>query len=201
MGGFGALNIAMHRPDVFSAVYSMSPGLFDENGLAESFMFAQERIVQSFVEFEDRLASLPLEEAQESMFRSPQEFSLAYGYAFAPNPDRPPPYFDYPYTAVDGQLVRDEEIWQQWESGFGGIAEETMEFRENLLQLKGITVDYGIYDENQWIPKGAEYYGEQLHAAGIPVTVESYGGNHSNQLGARIREHMLPFFSVLLEFE
>ena len=153
------------------------------------------------MEFEDRLASLPLEEAQESMFRSPQEFSLAYGYAFAPNPDRPPPYFDYPYTAVDGQLVRDEEIWQQWESGFGGIAEETMEFRENLLQLKGITVDYGIYDENQWIPKGAEYYGEQLHAAGIPVTVESYGGNHSNQLGARIREHMLPFFSVLLEFE
>jgi enterochelin esterase-like enzyme len=38
MGGFGALNIAMHRPDVFSAVYSLSPGLFDENGLAESFM-------------------------------------------------------------------------------------------------------------------------------------------------------------------
>jgi len=39
MGGFGALNIAMHRPDVFGAVYSMSPGLFDENGLAESQMF------------------------------------------------------------------------------------------------------------------------------------------------------------------
>jgi pimeloyl-ACP methyl ester carboxylesterase len=201
MGGFGALNIAMHRPDVFGAVYSMSPGLFDENGLAESFMFSQDRIIQSFVEFEERLASLPLEEAQESMFRSPQEFSLAYGYAFAPNPDRPPPYFDYPYTEVDGQLVRDEAIWKEWESGFGGIPEETIRYKENLLQLRGIAVDYGIYDENPWIPKGAEYYGEQLTAAGIPVTVESYSGSHSNQMGARIGEHMLPFFSTLLAFE
>ena len=201
MGGFGALNIAMHRPDVFGAVYSMSPGLFDENGLAESFMFAQERIIQDFVEYEKRLASLPLEEAQRRMFASPQEFSLAYGYAFAPNPRRQPPYFDYPYSEVDGQLVRDEEIWEKWERGFGGIAEETILYKENLLQLKGIAVDYGIHDENPWIPKGAEYYDQQLTAAGIPVTVESYNGNHSNQLGARIREHMLPFFSTLLEFE
>ena len=32
MGGFGALSIAMHRPDVFGAVYAMSPGLFGPNG-------------------------------------------------------------------------------------------------------------------------------------------------------------------------
>ena len=201
MGGFGALNIAMHRPDVFGAVYSMSPGLFDENGLAESFMFAQENTIQEFVEYEERLASLPLEDAQQSMFRSPQEFSLAYGYAFAPNPNRHPPYFDYPYTAVDGQLVRDDEVWKRWESGFGGIAEETIQYKENLLKLMGIVVDYGIYDENPWIPKGAEYYGEQLREAGIPVTVQGYNGSHSSQLGARIREHMLPFFSKLLVFE
>jgi hypothetical protein len=62
-------------------------------------------------------------------------------------------------------------------------------------------VDYGIYDENPWIPKGADYYGQQLTAAGIPVTIESYNGNHFNQLGERIREHMLPFFSNLLLFE
>lgn len=201
MGGFGALNIAMHRPDVFSAVYSMSPGLFDENGLAESFMFAQEGTIQNFVKYEKDLASLPLEEAQKKMFASPQEFALAYGYAFAPNPDRHPPYFDYPYTEVDGQLVRDDAVWKKWESGFGGIAEESVQYKDNLLKLKGIVVDYGIHDENPWIPKGAEYYGEQLTAAGIPVRVESYNGNHSNQLGQRISNFMLPFFSTLLKFE
>ncbi|HUF00391.1 MAG TPA: alpha/beta hydrolase [Anaerolineales bacterium] len=201
MGGFGALNIAMHRPDVFGAVYSMSPGLFDENGLAESFMFAQERIIRNFVDYEKELAALSLGEAQKRMFASPQEFSLAYGYAFAPNPDRQPPYFDYPYTEVDGQLVRDDEVWKKWESGFGGIAEEAVQYKDNLLRLKGILVDYGIHDENLWIPKGSEYYGEQLTAAGIPVKVESYNGNHSNQLGERISEYMLPFFSTLLKFE
>lgn len=201
MGGFGALNIAMHHPDVFSAVYSMSPGLFDENGLAESFMFAREPLIQDFVEYETELASLPLEEAQKRMFAAPEEFSLAYGYAFAPDPDRHPPYFDYPYTEVDGQLVRDDQVWKQWESGFGGIAEETVQYKDNLLQLKGIVVDYGVHDENSWIPLGSDYYGEQLTAAGIPVTVESYDGNHFNQIGARIRDHMLPFFSQLLQFE
>ena len=201
MGGFGALNIAMHHPDVFSAVYSMSPGLFDENGLAESFMFARETLIRNFVEYEADLASLSLEDAQRRTFAPPEQFSLAYGYAFAPNPDRHPPYFDYPYTEVDGELVQDEEIWQMWESGFGGIADEAVQYKENLLKLKGIVVDYGIHDENAWIPKGSEYYGEQLTAAGIPVTVESYDGNHSNQIGTRIREHMLPFFTRLLQFE
>ena len=201
MGGFGALNIAMHHPDVFSAVYSMSPGLFDENGLAESFMFARESLIRNFVEYEADLASLSVEDAQRRTFAPPEQFSLAYGYAFAPNPDRHPPYFDYPYTEVDGELVQDEEIWQMWESGFGGIADEAVQYKENLLKLKGIVVDYGIHDENAWIPNGSEYYGEQLTAAGIPVTVESYDGNHSNQIGSRIREHMLPFFTRLLQFE
>ena len=201
MGGFGALNIAMHHPDVFGAVYSMSPGLFDENGLAESFMFAQERLIQDFVDYEAELASLPLEDAQRRMFAAPEEFSLAYGYAFAPNPNRQPPYFDYPYTEVDGQLARNNEVWKKWESGFGGIAEEVVQYKDNLLKLKGIVVDYGLQDENPWIPKGSEYYGEQLTAAGIPVHVESYNGNHFDQIGERISEHMLPFFSTRLTFE
>ena len=201
MGGFGALNIAMHHPDVFGAVYSMSPGLFDENGLAESFMFAQDRLIRDFVDYEAELASLPLGDAEQRMFAAPEEFSLAYGYAFAPNPDRHPPYFDYPYTEISGQLVRNEEIWEKWESGFGGIAEEALQYKDNLLKLKGIVVDYGIHDENPWIPKGSEYYGEQLTAAGIPVKVESYSGNHSNQLGQRIRDFMVPFFSTLLTVE
>ena len=201
MGGFGALNIAMHHPDVFSAVYSMSPGLFDGGGLAESLMFSDERIITNFVNYENDLASLSVEDAQQKMSSSPQQFALAYGYAFAPNPDRHPPYFDYPYQEFNGELIRDDAIWAKWESGFGGIAEEAAQYKDNLLVLKGIVVDYGIHDENQWIPKGSEYYGEQLSAEGIPVRVESYNGNHSNQLAVRIREHMLPFFSTLLAFE
>ncbi len=201
MGGFGALNIAMHHPDVFSAVYSMSPGLFDENGLAESQIFASESLIKGFVKFEEGLVTLPLEEAQKRTFSMSQQFALSYGYAFAPNPDRQPPYLDYPFSEVDGQLVRDDEVWSTWESGYGGIAAETQQYKENLLKLKGIVVDYGRYDEYNWIPKGCEYFGEQLAAAGIPVKVESYSGSHQSVLGNRIRDFMFPFFSTTLEFE
>lgn len=201
MGGFGALNIAMHHPDVFSAVYSMSPGLFDENGLAESQIFESEVLIKTFIKYENDLSAVPLEKAKEKMLVSPQQFALSYAYAFAPNPDKFPPLLDYPFTEVDGQLVRDEVIWEKWESGYGGIAEETLQYKDNLLKLKGIVVDYGEYDEYNWIPKGCVYYGEQLSTAGIPVKVEAYSGSHQSVLGVRIRDYMLPFFSTILEFE
>jgi len=201
MGGFGALNIAMHRPDVFGAVYSMSPGLFDENGLAELQMFDNENLIRLFIKYEDDLAKLPEEKARQDMLSGPEQFSLSYGFAFAPNPDKKPPYFDYPFKEVNGQLVRDEDIWKRWESGFGGIADEAKQYKDNLLKLKGIVVDYGKYDEYEWIPKGCVYFGEQMNAAGIPVKVEEYNGSHGSILGERIRDHMIPFFSETLKFE
>ena len=137
----------------------------------------------------------------KKMLPSPQEFALAYGFAFAPNPDRQPPYFNYPFTEVDGQLVRDDVIWKKWESGFGGIADEALLYEENFLKLRGIAVDYGTLDEYSWIPAGCVYFGEQLSAAGIPVSLEGYDGTHQSELGERIEEHMLPFFSTLLKFE
>jgi len=201
MGGFGALNIAMHHPEVFSAVYSMSPGLFDENGLAESQIFENETLIKNFIKYENGLANYPLEEAKLRMLSSPQQFALSYGYAFAPNPDKLPPLLDYPFSEVDGQLVRDDAIWDKWEGGYGGIADEVVQYKENFLKLNGIVVDYGKYDEYEWIPKGSEYFGEQLSAAGIPVKVEAYSGSHQSILGERIRDYMLPFFSTTLKFE
>lgn len=35
MGGFGAVNVGMHRPDVFGAVSALSPGLMTPDGLAD----------------------------------------------------------------------------------------------------------------------------------------------------------------------
>ena len=201
MGGFGALNLAMHRPDVFGSVYSMSPGLFDENGLRESQMFSNDDLIESFIAYENELTTLPADEAKQRMFTTPQQFALSYGYAFAPNPDRQPPYYDYPFKEVDGQLVRDDAVWKKWESGFGGIADEAKQYKDNWQKLKGIVVDYGDNDEYAWIPKGCVYFGEQMSAAGIPVTMAAHAGSHQSNLGDRIRDHMLPFFSTTLQFE
>jgi hypothetical protein len=125
-------------------------------------------------------------------------FSTAYGLAFVPEPQKPPFYFDYPYSDSNGNLVRDDTVWKQWESGYGNLHEKITRYKENFLRLKGITVDYGTHDGNVWIIDGCKYFDQQLTAAGIPHEMAVHDGDHQSQLGKRVLEHMLPFFSKLL---
>jgi S-formylglutathione hydrolase FrmB len=198
MGGFGALNIAMLHPDVFGSVYSLSPGLFDENGLANSQMFLHEQVIRDFLDAQKTILAKPEDQQLTSMLSMRDNFTVAYGLAFAPDPQKTPFYFDYPYSETNGNLVRDEMVWKRWNSGFGGIPEEIAQYKDNFLRLKGITVDYGTNDEFVWIPQGCIYFDKQLTAAGIPHEMAVHNGNHQSSLGKRVLEHMLPFFSKLL---
>jgi S-formylglutathione hydrolase len=200
MGGFGALSIAVHHPEVFGAVYAMSPGLFDENGLRESQMFDSDSDVDSFLELQSLLTGLTTADA---LGRTPgyEDFTVSYGLAFAPNAKRQPLPFDYPFSLVAGKAVRDDAIWLTWQRGFGGLAETARRDRSSWMKLKGVAIDYGVDDEYPWIPKGCVHLAEQLKAAGIAVTIESFSGAHQDKLGERIGDHMFPFFSATLESE
>lgn len=198
MGGFGSLNIAMRHPDVFGAVYSFSPGLFDENGLANSQMFPTEEVISKFLKAQKAILEKPADQQLTAVMFMSDSFTVAYGLAFVPTPEKLPFYFDYPYSDANGELVRDETVWKQWNSGFGGIPEEVAQYKDNFLRLKGIVVDYGTNDEFAWIPQGCIYFDEQLTAAGIPHEMVVHNGNHQSQLGKRVLEQMLPFFSGLL---
>ena len=198
MGGFGSLNIAMLHPDLFGAVYSLSPGLFDENGLANSRMFNLEYSIRKFLDGEKAVLAKPEDQQLEAALSMQDYFSTAYGLAFAPETQKPPFYFDYPYSESNGNLVRDDTVWKRWESGFGDIHEKVTQYKDNFLQLKGITIDYGTNDGNVWIIDGCIYIDQQLTAAGIPHEMAVHDGDHQSQLGKRVLEHMLPFFSKLL---
>jgi S-formylglutathione hydrolase len=198
MGGFGSLNLAMLHPDVFGAVYSLSPGLFDENGLANSQMFLQEQVIHDFLDAQKTILAKPKDQQLALVLSMRDNFTVAYGLAFAPDPQKPPFYFDYPYSESNGKLVRDDMVWKQWNSGFGGILEKVAQYKDDFLRLKGITVDYGTNDEYAWIPQGCIYFDKQLTAAGIPHEMAVHDGDHRSQLGKRVLEHMLPFFSKLL---
>jgi enterochelin esterase-like enzyme len=141
MGGFGTINIAMKHPDVFSMAYSMSPGLFDKDGLSESPMEWSE----------DYLTRI--EDAQKTG-QYIGDFTNAYGAAFAPDDKGKAPYIKYPYKMVNKKLVRDDALWKVWDSGFGGFDEKISKYKENLLKLKGLTIDFGENDEYGWIQKG-----------------------------------------------
>jgi enterochelin esterase-like enzyme len=201
MGGFGALHIAMRHPETFSVVYSLSPGLFDPDGLAESQMFDSEHAINRFVAYEQKLAALPTEKARRAMLSSPDAFTFAYGLAFAPNLEKHTPYLDYPYAQIDGKLARNAAIWNTWDAGFGGIPNKIQVYKANLMRLDGLVVDYGRQDGYKWIPKGCIYFGAQLTAAGIPHELRSYDGDHESRLGGRIGNYMLPFLSERLNIE
>ncbi len=84
MGGFGSINLALRHPDVFSYLYSLSPGLFDENGLERAF--------------ED--------DDWDSGFKN------AYGAAFSPNTNLPEPYAEIPVfdgSEQDNKIVANWE--------------------------------------------------------------------------------------------
>jgi S-formylglutathione hydrolase len=201
MGGFGALNIAMHHPDLFSAVYSLSPGLFDENGLGESQMFTPLQIAQSFLNLQKAILTKPQDQQQKLVLTALGNFTAGYGMAFAPDPQNQPFYFDYPYDDSSGELVRDEAVWNRWEAGYGGIPEEIAQYRDNLLKLNGIVVDYGTNDEYRWIPKGCVYFDEQMTEAGIPHEMAPHDGTHQSALSERVLKHALPYLSAKLAGE
>ncbi|NLY90661.1 MAG: esterase family protein [Firmicutes bacterium] len=82
MGGFAAINLAFRHPGVFSVVYSLAPGLFDENGLPQA------------------------------MTTWDQRFRNAYGAAFSPNPNLPYPHSEIPVLDNSADDNRIKANWE-----------------------------------------------------------------------------------------
>jgi S-formylglutathione hydrolase len=206
MGGYGAFQLAMHHPDIFGAVYSLSPAVFDAHGLADSSMFASPEVINSVLDMIDAVARLPQEQAQAAFLKeyahasAAVQMTLAYGAAFSPAPDGKPPYVAYPYHRSAGQLIQDPAIWSRWDSGWGGLDEKIQRYAANLRKLKAIGIEYGELEESTWLPRGCEYLSHRLAVAGIPNSLLTFKGTHYSQLDQRIEGFMLPFFAEKLDF-
>lgn len=198
MGGFGSLNIAMRHPDIFSCVYSMSPGLFDNNGLNEvDFDFSKE----------NPYATLSPEKAHEEYLETikgikyPDDFAYAYGSAFSPDPQGKAPYVKFVNKSLSAEEQRNDPTWKAWNNGFGNWDEKVKEYKENLLGLKAIAIDYGKQDEYSWIPAGCNHFSQLLKNENIPHELLPYDGDHMSRVSVRLGATMLPYFSSNLTFE
>jgi S-formylglutathione hydrolase len=207
MGGYGALNLAMKHPDVFGAVYGLSPALLDAKGIGATQMFAGPDVINTVLDRIEAIAKLPPAQAQAEFFKQyaqagpAVQMTFAYGAAFAPAPDGKPPYIEYPYRRTAGQLTQEPEIWAEWENGWGRLDEKVRRYAANLRRLRGIGIEYGEDDENTWIPGGCAYLSSQLTAAGIPNSLLTFKGTHYSRLPQRIEGSLLPFFAEKLEFQ
>ncbi len=184
MGGYGASRIGMKHPDVFGALYIMSPCCMSPmtaGGLGPADQ-AKERAIAS--EKGAAAANSPADLAAQSPGFASAPYATAA--AFAPDPKNPPLYFDLP--TKDG--VPQPEIVAKF------AANAPLAFIDqyigNLKQYRAIAEDVGDQD-------GLRFDTQKLHEIlsryGIQDSFEIYHGTHTSAVSDRFQNHVLPFFS------
>ena len=180
MGGYGTARIGMKHPDMFGAIYMMSPCCLSARtaGPVDPQAAAALEAVKSPAES----ANLPFL----------QRVQLASAAAWSPDPKNPPLYLDLP--TKDG--VVQPEVLAKW------AANAPLAFVDqyigNLRQYRAIATDVGDQD-------GLRIDAAKLHEAmdryGIANSFEIYPGTHVSNVAFRFQDHVIPFFSEHLVFD
>ena len=179
MGGYGASRIGMKHPDVFGALYIMSPCCMSARPAGPPN-----------TDLEKAVAAIksPEDEAKLGFFVRAQ---LATAAAWSPDPKNPPFYLDLP--TKDGQAQPD--VLARW------AANAPLAFVDqyigNLKQYRAISMDVGDQD-NLRIDAGKLH--DILDNYGVANSFEIYPGTHTSAVADRFQNHVLPFFSKNLCF-
>jgi S-formylglutathione hydrolase FrmB len=190
MGGYGASRIGMKHPDVFGALYIMSPCCMSPMvgggpGPADQM---KERAIAS--EKKDAEAKSPADLAAQSPGFGAAQYATAA--AWAPDPKNPPLYFDLP--TKDG--VPQPEILAKFAAN--SPLAFVYQYVGNLKQYRAIAMDVGDQD-------GLRVDAGKLHDIldnyGIANSLEIHPGTHTSAVADRFQNHVLLFFSKNLCFK
>jgi S-formylglutathione hydrolase FrmB len=180
MGGYGTLRIGMKRPDVFSSLYPMSSCCVIDATVAS-------------LGRGDGAARAAGPGRGAAAGRGGGFGNVAYGLAaaWAPNPNKPPLYFDEPIVNGEPQPLVIARYAAN--SPFAMLPQ----YVTNLKKYTAIKLDCGLQDgllaQNRQLV-------ESMTALGVPHVFETYEGDHSNRVPQRVEQHVLPFFSANLSF-
>ena len=180
MGGFGALRIAMRNPDVFSAVYALSPCCLAEMNYPERRPA-----------WKVAIALRERSEYRRAGFTANLLYAMAAAYS--PNPGRPPFFADLPYRLDGDSLVAVPEILAKWK---GPIA--MAESHISALKRLKVAFDAGDADALTDIPVNVRALDSLLTAHGVPHAAEVYQGTHGSRIRSRMEAKVFPFFSGTL---
>ena len=181
MGGYGASRIGIKRAEQYGALYLMAPCC--QSALGSRGMTAEDIATYEALDSVADAADLPFNR------RGP----LAIASAFSPNPNNPPLYVDFP---VDAEGNERAEILAKWAANAPLAFMD--QFISGLRAYRAIALDVGDRDG---LVADTRRMHEALNAYGIANTLEVYDGDHTNRLGFRMQDHVLPFFGKSLSFE
>ncbi len=174
MGGYGAARIGIKHAEKFGALYIMSPGGLSPGGFGGPQSAETMALMESVRTLEDyeRLQGI-------------QRGQFAIAAAYSPNPAKPPFYLDLPYE--NGEVR--PEIMAKWN------ANAPLAFLDQyvgkLRGYRGIAIEIGDKDGPGTDPRALH---EALDKWGIENSFTLYDGDHTNRLGFRMQDHVLPFF-------
>ncbi len=189
MGGYGASRIGMKHPDVFGALYIMSPCCMSP--MTGGGPGPADQIKERAIAGEKKVAAAksPGDLAAQSPGFGAAQYATAA--AWAPNPKNPPLYFDLP--TKDG--VPQPEIVAKYSANAPLAFVD--QYIGNLRQYRAISMDVGDQD-------GLRFDAIKLHTMldnyGIANSFEIYSGTHVSAVADRFQNHVLPFFSKNLCF-
>lgn len=184
MGGYGALTLAFRHPDVFSTVYAMSPCCTDLVGDLGPSNGAWPGI-----------AALTSPDQVPKALENGEFFvaaNSAMAAALAPDPKSK--ILGDPAFRMEGKEVKADP------AAFSRIAMNmpanmVIPLLTNIVQLKGIFIEYGAQENFTHIIIGAQELSQKLTQAGVSHTLEVFQGDHGNHFNQRMRERMLPWIS------
>jgi pimeloyl-ACP methyl ester carboxylesterase len=189
MGGYGASRIGMKHPDVFGALYIMSPCCLSPMGSGGPG--PTDRMKELAIASEKKVAAAksPADLAAQSPGFAAVQYATAA--AWAPDPSNPPLYFDLPTR--DGVPVPEIQAKYAANAPLAFVDQ----YIGDLKQYRAIAMDVGDQD-------GLRIDAGRLHDIfdkyGMVNTFEIYSGTHTSAVADRFQNHVLPFFSKNLCF-
>ena len=194
MGGFGALRFGFLHPDVFGAVYALSPAfigfaadLSEQNPTAVATPGAR-----SYAELQSLVAASRTRENYAGLI-------FICAAALSPAPEEKPLPVKFPFfVRDDGQIVRNLPVYRQWMANMP-LTMVDDHLRE-IRQLRGIGFDFGSNDHFRHIPLTVRALDKALTERAVPHVFDEFNGGHTTHTQERLVEHALPFLAKKLLF-
>jgi S-formylglutathione hydrolase FrmB len=186
MGGYGAIRVGMKYPEVFGAVYGLSPACLGWGGdLSLDNPHWDETL--SFKTFKD------IRNGKNSYIA---EAFLALAAAWSPNPDQKSLLVDLPVAGAGKSRHRIDDVAVRWSANMPVAMAD--QYRSQLARLSGIAFDVGRKDQFSHIPLTCRAFSAALKRNKIGHVFEEYDGDHNDHAAIRIETKLLPFLSMVL---
>ena len=174
MGGYGTMRIGMKHPGVFGALYAMSSCCLMNQAPSKEAVEAQIERTAGGASAGGGFANV----------------LLAQAAAWAPNPENPPLYIDWPYKGGEPQPL----VQAKWIANSPLVLVD--QHVSSLQSYRAIYIDVGDQDG---LSADNVRLAEALTRLGVEHTFEVYEGDHGNRVAQRFREDVMTFFSEHLE--